>query len=73
MLERVELRLRGDDRPDDPGRLDVVAARPLEIDDTAELLRPGGTEPAADRARRQALAYLERRRRKLAVELDEAN
>lgn len=73
MFERVELLLRGDERAHEEGRLDVVTKRPLEIDDTAELLRPVGTEPAAERARRQALAYLERRKRKLAVQLDETN
>jgi hypothetical protein len=81
VLDQVERALR----PDRPGgeALDPPAPAPaddapvpgrpdddLDSTTTRELLVPTSDEPAAARASRQAQAYLERRRRKLARTFD---
>lgn len=80
VLDQVERALRPD-RPggeaiDPPASADdaPVPGRPaddLDSTTTRELLVPTSDEPAAARASRQAQAYLERRRRKLARTLDD--
>lgn len=83
VLDQVEHPLRADrpdvDADDAPAAdADRAAATGTSRHDdpdsttTRELLIPTTDEPAATRASRQAQAYLERRRRKLARSLDDA-
>lgn len=74
VLDGLETALRPSDALDQHGeRAEDVPVVPHRDDTTQEILlphrQPGG-EPAARRASRQAATYLERRRAKLADELD---